>query len=113
MSKQAITTQDQEQSANEHCFTPRVDIWETADALHLELEMPGVAPDAVDVHLEKQVLNVLGRVAPQAYGERLHAEFAIGNFERAFRISERVDADRIEGGGCRTAATFLGRGTAC
>ena len=92
MSKQAITTRDDEQ-ANAHCFTPRVDIWETADALHLELEMPGVAPDSVDVHLENQVLEVLGRVAPQAHGEKLHAEYQVGNFERAFRISERIDGD--------------------
>ena len=31
-----------------------------------------------------QVLTVLGRVAPNEFGEQVHAEYAVGNFERAF-----------------------------
>jgi HSP20 family molecular chaperone IbpA len=98
MSQESIETRDEHASAvaNQHCFTPRVDIWETSEALHLELEMPGVGPDDVDVRLEDQVLSVLGRVAPNELGERLHGEYKIGNFERAFRISERIDGGKIQ-----------------
>jgi HSP20 family protein len=96
MSKQATPPPEEQTAAlNQHCFTPRADIWETQDALYLELEMPGVSPDDVDVRLDNQVLNVLGRVPPHEYGERLHAEYATGNFERAFRISEQIDVDGI------------------
>ena len=79
-----------------HCFTPRADIWETSEALHVELEMPGVAPDAVDVRLEEGVLTVLGRVPAKTEGERLLSEFEVGNYERSFRVSDGIDGARIE-----------------
>jgi HSP20 family protein len=93
MKDEAIRTP---KTTDEHCFTPRVDIWETAEALHLELEMPGVAPDAVDVRLEEGVLSVLGRVPPSPHGERLLGEYEVGNYERSFRVSEAIDGSRIE-----------------
>lgn len=83
-------------TTDEHCFRPRADIWETSEALHMQLEMPGVAPDAVDVRLEEGVLSVLGRVSACAAGERLFSEFEVGNYERCFRVSEAIDSNRIE-----------------
>jgi HSP20 family molecular chaperone IbpA len=97
MSNETLTTETTEAN-NHHCFTPRVDIWENSEALCLQLEMPGVAQDQVDIRLEDQVLTVLGRVAPNEFGEQVHAEYAVGNFERAFRISERVNSDAIQAG---------------
>jgi HSP20 family protein len=83
-------------TTDEHCFTPRVDIWENSEALHMQLEMPGVGPDAVDVRLEEGVLTVLGRVPASVPGERVLSEYEVGNYERAFRVSEAIDPNRIE-----------------
>ncbi|MFT5127663.1 MAG: HSP20 family protein [Rhodothermales bacterium] len=83
-------------ATDEHCFTPRVDIWEDSEALHMQLEMPGVGPDAVDVRLEEGVLNVLGRVPASVSGKRVLSEYEVGNFERAFRVSESIDGSKIE-----------------
>lgn len=85
-----------QKTTDAHCFTPRADIWETSEALHVELEMPGVAPDAVDVRLEEGVLTVLGRVPAKTEGERLLSEFEVGNYERSFRVSDGIDGARIE-----------------
>lgn len=93
MKDDAITPR---KTTDEHCFTPRVDIWETSEALHMELEMPGVGPDAVDVRLEEGVLSVLGRVPACARGERILSEYEVGNYERAFRVSEVIDGAHIE-----------------
>lgn len=94
MSNEVQTTTDPQE--NVHCFTPRVDIWETETALHLTAEMPGVSADRVDVHLEDGTLTILGRVEPENFGECVHSEYRVGNFERAFRISEKIESQAIE-----------------
>lgn len=81
-------------------FRPLTDIVETEAGLSLLVEMPGVAPEDVEVTLEKRVLTIRGRVRPTR-PERLelaHAEYDEGDFERAFTLSEDFDPDRIEAG---------------
>ena len=51
-----------EQQASEYCYTPRVDIRETTEAIHVQAEMPGVDNKHVDVRLEEGTLTILGRV---------------------------------------------------
>ncbi len=78
-------------------FTPVTDIYETGDGLVLLLEMPGVGPDAVDITLDNRVLTVRGRSAfapPQGYS-LAHAEYRVGDYERAFTVSEAIDRERI------------------
>ncbi|RMH50948.1 MAG: Hsp20/alpha crystallin family protein [Alphaproteobacteria bacterium] len=79
-------------------YRPLADIVETDDGVVLMLEMPGVAPEDVDVTLEKRVLTIRGTVHP-VRPEKLqlaYAEYGEGNFERAFTLSEDFDPDRIE-----------------
>jgi len=79
-------------------FTPRTDIYETKDAIILLAEIPGVAPDAVDITLDKRVLTIQGRAAVQDYDgyRRVYTEYADGDFERNFTLSDDIDRDRIE-----------------
>lgn len=79
-------------------FRPLTDIVETADAIHVTLEMPGVAPENVDIELNKRVLSVHGRVEPATSDqyELVHAEYAEGDYERSFSLSEEFDPDKIE-----------------
>jgi HSP20 family molecular chaperone IbpA len=79
-------------------YQPLTDIIETDQGVTLTLEMPGVAPDEVDITLEKRVLTIRGKVAP-TQPEKLelaHAEYGEGDFERAFTMSEDFDPDKIE-----------------
>jgi HSP20 family protein len=84
-------------ATNRYTFTPKCDIWETADAVYLEAELPGVDEQGVDVKLEDGVLSLLGRVTPETYTglQRTYAEYEPGSFERSFRISDAVDEERI------------------
>lgn len=78
--------------------TPAADIYETRDNLVLLLEMPGVAPDAIDVVLDKHVLTVRGSgsaAAPEGC-TLVHAEYRAGDYERSFTVSEAIDTDKIE-----------------
>src|SRR3984893_5839065 len=79
-------------------FVPPSDIYETKDNIVVLAEMPGVAPDGVDITLERRVLTIRGRSAGNDYAgdQRVYNESADGEFERVFTLSENIDRDRIE-----------------
>lgn len=79
-------------------YQPVTDIFETADGVRIEMEMPGVAAADLDVDLENHVLSVRSSahpLTPKGF-DLVHAEYAAGNFERAFTLSETVDPSKIE-----------------
>lgn len=78
-------------------YRPLTDIVEQGDHVTLMLEMPGVAPEDVDITLESRVLTVRGEVA-QDGPEKLqlaYREYDEGDYERAFTVSEDFDPDKI------------------
>ena len=104
---QGVRTTDQRTSArtgarertpDRPVFVPPADIYETRDNIVVVAEMPGVAPDGVDITLERRVLTIRGRNAgnePTGY-QRVYSEYADGDYERVFTLSENIDRDRIE-----------------
>ena len=48
-------------------FVPTTDIFETADALTVVMELPGVDKQALDVDIENDVLRVEGRIDYSKY----------------------------------------------
>ena len=79
-------------------FQPAVDIFETRDELVVVADMPGVAPDGVEVHVEGDELAIEGHVRPQEYeGLRpLHVEYGVGSFYRRFTLGETIDREGIK-----------------
>ncbi|MFQ5347252.1 MAG: Hsp20/alpha crystallin family protein [Rhodothalassiaceae bacterium] len=79
-------------------FEPRADIMETGEAFLLQIEVPAVRPEDLDVTVERNVLTVRGRASDiETEGMTpLYSEFESGLFERVFRLSEDIDQDRIE-----------------
>ena len=77
-------------------YTPRVDIYETADEVVLLGDMPGVKPHDLDVRFERGELSLHGRVQRrQAPAEYLEEEYGVGDFYRSFAIATEIDADKI------------------
>lgn len=79
-------------------FTPDVDIFEQEDTTVILADMPGVAPDDIDVTLERQVLTLTGHVkhhAPEGY-RQVSSEYREGNYSRVFTLSEAVDQKKIK-----------------
>ncbi len=78
-------------------LVPPTDIYETETGLVLLLDMPGVAKDGVMVDLEQRILTVRGTSQPHAPSDfaLAHGEFRLGEYERAFTVSEAIDRDRI------------------
>jgi HSP20 family protein len=79
-------------------FMPAADIYETKDSIVVLAEMPGVSPDGVDISLERRVLTIRGRSTPSEHPgyQRVYNEYADGDYERVFTLSENIDRDRIE-----------------
>jgi HSP20 family molecular chaperone IbpA len=79
-------------------FLPPADIYETRDHIVVLAEMPGVAPDVVDITLGRRVLTIRGRSAANDHGgyQRVYNEYTDGDYERVFTLSENIDRDRIE-----------------
>ena len=98
MEKQEVETEGAERTRERPAFVPRADIYETVEAITVVADMPGVDENSVDVTLDKDVLTIQGYVEPvQPEGYDLaHAEYNIGDFERAFTLSDRIDRDGIE-----------------
>jgi HSP20 family protein len=83
-------------------FVPALDVVERADAYLISAELPGVDPSAVEISFENNTLTLRGTkqpsLAPQQHEElRVYtAERPSGTFERAVRLPEYVEGDKIE-----------------
>ncbi|HTL52290.1 MAG TPA: Hsp20/alpha crystallin family protein [Planctomycetota bacterium] len=77
--------------------TPRTDILETSDRVLLIADMPGVDEKAVEITLEKNLLTIRGRAAWEAPADfkLAYQEFALGDYERSFRLSDEISREGI------------------
>lgn len=84
----------------ERTIAPRASVYETANEVILELEMPGVSRDSIDVSVENDELTVTARRVLQVDegAEWLHQERLPFNYRRAFILSDRVDTANIAAG---------------
>lgn len=96
--KPAQTPVETERTRNRKVYIPKADIIETVDSMILYADMPGVDEKSVEVTLEKNVLTITGTVEAQDFPGRsiCYAEYDVGDYERAFTISDEVDRERIE-----------------
>jgi HSP20 family protein len=78
-------------------YLPTADIYETQDALRVDLEMPGVNKSNVDVRIEDGVLTVEGQIDFSKYQglQPLYTEYNIGHYSRNFRLSTKIDQQKI------------------
>jgi HSP20 family protein len=78
-------------------YRPNVDIYELADQLVVQADMPGTKTDQIDIQFEDGSLTIHGRVPQrqESQGPYLRNEYGVGDFYRTFRVSEQIDASRI------------------
>ncbi|MDH4333160.1 MAG: Hsp20/alpha crystallin family protein [Desulfobulbaceae bacterium] len=79
-------------------YVPAVDIFETAEAVNVLAEMPGVAKEGVEIELENETLTIRGVMTPTVCeGETvLLREFEPGNYLRKFTVAETIDREKIQ-----------------
>ncbi len=96
--KPAQSPVETERTRNRRVYVPKVDILETGGAMVIYADVPGADDKSVEVTLEKNVLTITGKVADQECAGRslIYSEYDVGDYERAFTISDEVDRDRID-----------------
>jgi HSP20 family protein len=80
-------------------WEPPVDIYETDDALVLEVELPGMSTDAISLELHEHTLRLSGertREATVKGGQYQREEGRYGTFQRAFRLPTIVDQAKVK-----------------
>jgi HSP20 family protein len=77
---------------------PAVNVWQTGDALKLELELPGVANDQIELSVVGDELSIkVDRPDAEPQGATYHRrERGVGTFARVVPLPVEVDADRVE-----------------
>ena len=96
--KQELTVEEAERTRSRRAYIPRVDIYETGDAIVLLADMPGVDENSVDITLEKRVLTINGYVEaepPDNYS-LAYAEYGVGDYQRHFTLSDEIEQEKIE-----------------
>jgi len=75
-------------------LTPATDVTEHDDRIVLQLDLPGVPKDAIDVTIENRTLSIRGERAENS-GDPIHREFGAVRFERSFALPATLDGSRI------------------
>lgn len=82
--------------AEEQVIAPAATVLENADGYTLEVEMPGVSKETLEMWVENNELTVLGRRSlPAVEGTLVHRESRSENFRRTFELDPSIDAEKI------------------
>lgn len=84
---------------NDSIFSPRVDILEDENKFVLQMLIPGVAKQDIQIDLHEDVLTVSGerKHTTETSGLKIKSiESYYGKFSRSFTLSEQIDKKNIE-----------------
>lgn len=79
-------------------FTPAVNTREGKEAYHVDIDLPGIKKEDVDISVDKNVLTISGKretrdeVKEEDY-YRIESHY--GSFSRSFTLPEKVDVENI------------------
>ena len=89
-------TRESDRSQAEQFIMPPASVTEINDGYMLEIEMPGVKKDGLEISVENNELTIVGRRSlPAMEGALIHRESRPENFRRAFEIDPSIDANKI------------------
>jgi HSP20 family protein len=78
-------------------FTPVVNLHQDADGFTLEVEMPGVGKQGVEVTVEdgKLILGGHRTAAANDFGRAVYRERKMGEYRRVFDLDPSIDTARV------------------
>ena len=87
---------DGDRAQSEQFVAPPASVIEAGDGYTLEVEMPGVIKDGLDISVETNELTIIGRRSlPVVQGTLIHHESRPENFRRTFELDPSIDANKI------------------
>ena len=85
-----------DRQATEQFIAPAATVLENTDGYTLEVEMPGVNKENLEMWVENNELTILGRRSmPSVEGTLIHRESRPENFRRSFELDPSIDAGKI------------------
>jgi len=80
-------------------LVPALDLSETADAYHVEMAVPGMTADQLNITFENNVLTISGEISQS--NDRKDRQYHVterryGRFSRSIRLPNQIHPDRIE-----------------
>lgn len=90
--------QDEDGTSRQPVWRPRMDLVETDDTYRLQLDMPGMSRDDLNISYQDNELVVSGERTSdrREEGEEfVRVERSFGHFRRAFTLPKTVDAENI------------------
>ncbi|MEN3368802.1 MAG: hypothetical protein V7609_945 [Verrucomicrobiota bacterium] len=80
----------------EQFVAPAATVLENSEGYTLEVEMPGVNKEGLEMWVENNELTILGRrTTSSVEGTLVHRESRAENFRRSFEIDPSIDAAKI------------------
>lgn len=74
-----------------------MDAWREGDRFVVELDLPGVSPETIDLQVERNVLMVSAeRMSRNGDWELLASERPRGRFSRQLVLGDNLDLDQVE-----------------
>ena len=87
---------ENERGQSEQFITPSASVVEAGDGYTLEVEMPRVNKDGLEISVENNELTIVGRRSrPGLEGKLIHRESRPENYRRTFELDPSIDADKI------------------
>jgi HSP20 family protein len=87
---------DGDRAQAEQFVAPPASVIEAGDGYTLEVEMPGVNKEGLDISVENNELTITGRRSfPAVEGTLIHHESRPENFRRTFDLDPSIDANKI------------------
>jgi HSP20 family protein len=85
-----------EQQQSEQLITPVASVVEGGDVYMLNVEMPGVNKEGMEISVENNELTIIGRRSlPQIEATLIHRESRSENFRRVFELDPSIDLSKI------------------
>src|ERR1700759_2714493 len=80
----------------EQFLAPSSSVFETGEGYLLQVEMPGVNKEGLEISVEDNELTLVGRRSlPSLEGTLVHRESRRENFRRTFDLDPSIDTNRI------------------
>ena len=76
-----------------------IDLWDTPEAYHLRADLPGLTPEAIDISVTGDTVQLAGEIKPSTDVTQdgwLRQERRFGKFQRAFTLPVQIDPNKVE-----------------
>jgi HSP20 family protein len=91
-----VRQNDNDSLQKEQFVAPSASVLEESDGYVLQVEMPGVNKEALEISIENNELTIIGRRSlPTVEGTLIHHESRRENYRRTFEIDPSINADKI------------------